>query len=648
MRTWWSACVHARGSFERRWSDAVSQRVVSASADDAPDARRTALAAAVLRSALYSGHGGLLGLRLPWTIPALVRAVWPGGGGVPDEEFAGFSHMDRGFRSWYRKLADDFARRGRFGFAFDDGLGMSLGPRIYNNLATYALLRRLGPRRMAGLGLAAMLLTAGTLTGLAFGWPVGLGTAVVLAGSPLLVISYTHLGKPEVAWWFVAAGALFLTLSGRPLAGGLAWSFLAFGNVPVAVLVAMVAGPALAALAWPDGVWFLFAGVTPGVVKLGIRGVQMKRHGFLGAVLAEQARLWKKGWMPRFHELVWMIPFAVAVLLGGRALGAPLVAGLLAAAGPTLMWANHRLIYMNDPASFRLMLWVATLAMACASGSVPALLVTVLMAYNAPLFCGYLARSPSIEGDRGVYGFAMVGLANYRAFPDLSPSAHVRPEELVRFFDRLPDGARFLAEADGDPRTVSRFRRLWTWTDEFLPARGVDVANDMYTRMAEPELSARYLSRYNSRDMDATTMLEVAEGLGASHVVAHTAEMVSALESVGFRVVGKVDLGPLTAFRAEMHLPPLELALLELESGSRVVSDAAVRELDDSILEWEGRAGQEYAVRYRYHRGFEATQGRYNLPVEPYAPFPDLPTRFMRVRAKDDAPVRLRYSYRHD
>ena len=85
---------------------------------------------------------------IPKTLRIVFEAFRSGGFGVADRDFWAFSRMDAGFRPWYTKIANDYNSQGRFGYVWDDGLGMPLGVRIYNNWGTYKLLHLLGQRWM--------------------------------------------------------------------------------------------------------------------------------------------------------------------------------------------------------------------------------------------------------------------------------------------------------------------------------------------------------------------------------------------------------------------------------------------------------------------------------------------------------------------
>jgi len=589
-------------------------------------------------------HGWPLVFRIPHTLRVLFEAFRPGGHGIPDADFWAFSQVDAAFRPWYKKIARDFQSLGRFGYAWDDGLGMPYGPRIYNNLVTYKLLYWLGTRRMMAIGYLLMVVIAALLCGWRFNPWVGIAVGILVAGSPLTVGSYTHLGKPEVFWWGPAMLFVVAAFSGSGLFAGMLWSFLAWVNLPVSVMLAIMLGPALFVHSLSaNSLLGLVIGVIPGIVKLGFRGVHSLRSGIFTSYVSEQSRLWKRPYYPGVSELIWWLPLMLSVIASAYTSRQFVMGGLILIAGVGLHWANHRIIYMNDPQSFHLAFWVIGLGYAVATQSLVGLVTILLLAYSRPASCGI----PTAPEDAGQANPWQCRLHNawqqIKAYPAVTPLRFLQPAPLVAFFNQIPNGARFLAESDGDPRTGSRFRAFWQWTEEFLPCRQVDLANEIYTRVVEPELADRYLRRFNAQQMTSQEMGWLCQVLGVSYVVAHTAATVLALQSVGYEPVAQVDLSTLEHFREVVRTPPVTLTLLRNPSLATVIEPAAPWSREGNVLTWQAKAGESYVVRYRYYPDFRAYQNREVLKVEPMRPIDGLPLTFMQVSAIADGPIVLKF-----
>lgn len=589
-------------------------------------------------------HGWPLVFRIPHTLCVLFEAFRPGGHGIPDADFWAFSQVDAAFRPWYNKVARDFQSLGRFGYAWDDGLGMPYGPRIYNNLVTYKLLYWLGTRRMMAIGYLLMVVIAALLCGWRFNPWVGIAVGVLVAGSPVIVASYTHLGKPEVFWWGPAMLFVFAAFSGSGLFAGMLWSFLALVNLSVCVMLAIMLGPALFVHSLSaNSLLGLVIGVIPGIVKFGFRGVHALRSGFLTSIASEQSRIWKRSYYPGVDELIWWLPFMLSIAASTYTSQQFVTGGLIIIAVVGLHWANYRIIYMNDPQSFRMAFWTIGLGYAVATQSLIGLLVILLLAYTRPASCG-IPTTPEDAGQANPWQRRLNNAwQQTKAYPAVTPLRFLQPAPLVAFFDQIPDRARFLAESDGDPRTESRFRAFWQWTEEFLPARQIDLVNEIYTRAVEPELADHYLRRFNAEQMTAQEMRWLCQVLGVSYVVAHTAATVLALQSVGYEPVAQVDLSTLEHFREFVRTPPVTLTLLQNPLPATVIEPAAPWSREGNVLTWEARAGESYVIRYRYYPNFRAYQNGEMLKLEPMHPIDGLPLMFMRVNAIADGPIDLKF-----
>jgi len=589
-------------------------------------------------------HGWLLVLKLPYTIWAVFRSFRPGGFGIPDKDFWAFGSSDAGFRPWYNKIARDYHSQGRFGYVWDDGLGMSLGARIYNNLATYKLLYWFGTRRMMALGYLLMILTTILVTNWGFGLWIGLLVGILVAGSPLIVGAYTHLGKPDVFWWSLAIPVTFAVFSGNALLAGLLWSAAAWLSLSVSVMLILLLGLVLlVTMALPGDLSALLLGFTPGMVKHGIRGFYMWRAGFMISLKSEQSRLWKRPLYPAIDELLMWFPFGLSVLVSAYLSKDMLVGGLIVFAGIGLYWANFRIIYFSDAQSFHLAFWVIGLCYVVKTESLTGLLLMLLLVYSRARTCGI----PICEDEcsdatdpwqRRLYNSWKI-MQNY---PSLVPALIPKPNELINFFMNIPDGSRVIAESDGDPRTASKFRNFWQWSEEILPFRQVDLVNEIYTHGVEPELVDRYLTRFNAEQMTSQEMGEVCKVLGVSYVVVHTITTMESLKGAGYHYVAHIDMSPLTHFRQIVHTPPVTLSLLRNPSAVAVIEPASHWVRRGNELIWEAKAGQIYMIRYRFHSEFKAQQQGKMLAVKPVQPIGELPLRFMQVKAIADGPLILK------
>lgn len=602
-------------------------------------------------SVLFGLHGWMLIFKLPCSLWKIVQALWPNAGGVRDRDFWAFGSRDAGFRPWYNKIARDYKIQGRFGFAWDDGLGMPLGDRIYNNLATYWLLGKLGVRRMMLIGFLLMNVFSVLTIGWAFGSCWALITLLFIAGSPIIISSFTHIGKPEMFWWGFAIPIILAVFSNNALIAGLLWSFLAFVNLSVSVLLVFLLGiPALFKVYFAGELPLLLLCAFPGIVKLGIRGIYMLRTGFLANLSSEQARIWKRPWYPTGRELIIFSPFVFSILVTAiDAQAVPLGAVLLMCC-IGLLWINYRLFYMSDIHSLYLAFWVIALCFSCIYSSYYGLALIITFLYTSPRFCMFptpaineCPECPKRNFTMRLQHFCRTTFHYLRDYPSLKPMQHLKPEELMFFFNTIPEKTRILVESDGDMRTQSQLRSLWQWTEEFLPLRQIDIANEMYTRLVEPELVDNYLTKFCSREMNPKKMLSLCNALGVSYIIAFSSATIEALENAGFNKISAVDMAHLNEFCQIVRTPPLKLTLLKSPYDTAVVEPSTVWERQGNEIFIQAQSNEMYTIRYRYNSQFRAFQDGYQLSINPIKPIEDIPLQFMKVKAKNDGQLIVKF-----
>jgi hypothetical protein len=176
-----------------------------------------------------------------------------------------------------------------------------------------------------------------------------------------------------------------------------------------------------------------------------------------------------------------------------------------------------------------------------------------------------------------------------------------------------------------------------------LPARKIDLANEMYTRVVIPSFANRYLERVNAKEMHAEEMRKLCDVLGVSFVVTHTPETKKVLQSSGFRVVSNVDLARLEKFRRVIDVPPVRLSLLQNPYNVSVIEPSVPWERNGNEFEWMAVEGQTYLIRYRYSPQFVACQGNARLVVTPFLPIENSDLVFMKVQAPSNGTIVLRF-----
>jgi len=590
---------------------------------------------------LYGMHGLPLLLKIPHSLNQLMQAFLPLKKNNSSNFYA-FGTVDVGFRSWYNKISRDYKALGRFGYAWDDGLGIPMGPRIYNNLITYFLLHILGSRRMMAIGYLMMLIFPCILNINTFNIWVGLIFSFIISCSPLLIGFYTHQGKPENFWWGLGLLFLYFVLNFPGFGAGLLWSFLAFVNLPISIMLALFLGPALLYKMISLEVFLpLLLGILPGALKHIYRGVSMIRSGYFNTLVSYQASAWKRPGRPQLEEVVLWIPFILAMSACMVESHSYVLGIILSFTCIGLHWMNHRIFFLNDDENFRFAFWIIAFGFAVISQSLLGMIFSLLITYSHPLLCGFPKPIRNLKKSGSMKNIVSVGRYQFEKFPDFQIISWSIPEEIENFFNHIPDSSRIMAEPDGDPRSESQFRFFWQYMEEYLPKRNIDQLYEEYTNYSEPDLVRKYLIKIE--DLEGKQINTICNKLGVAFIISYSQKMCATLKRAGFNLISEVSLENLKDFSKTLKLPSVTLSLWKNPTKISVIDPITKWVRIRNELSWDAKSKQEYIIKYRYDKQFRALQNNYPLEIEKYYPFSDIDLKFMRVRAMQDGKITLAF-----
>lgn len=512
-----------------------------------------------MKTILYFAAGLFIVLCTPIVlfrnIGIILRAVFQ----HRDQTWA-FGETDVFFRGWYEKIARDFRTYGRFGYAWDDGVGLPLGPRFYNNLITYWLYDRLGAARYAAVGwiiaaaTAGFIVSSGTFSAISSGFLIALAVYWLLV-SPTLTAVFTHLSKPEVFWWWLAGLGFWFAFEAQIAIAAVIWSILAMVNVPVAIMSGLVMGAPTVVLALVGGVsplgliWLL-----PGIGKIGFRVFEAHRSGYLNMIKEEQTGLWTRGIRLGGDELLFLFSSIALLTVGVATLPdrtAVVATSLFAMGFQALYYFNFRKVYINDNQSYAMLYFWASLTIGSVMNNVIALLVPVAVTLPAvvgfTLKGNYLARiiktkTFSYELTKGV---ALSALKAIWRFPDVVFIARPSYAETEFFttLSKLPQWSRIAFESAGRMRESPVTRRLHAVLTEPLLQRRVAAVNDMYASFT-PEFRTKYqkLFNFSAYGKKTTAAIEALERLWVGYIVTTSKRSRDNLIENGFSLLVEIDV----------------------------------------------------------------------------------------------------------
>jgi hypothetical protein len=570
-----------------------------------------------------------------------------------------FTPFDFGWsRVYYEKLARNFKNAGRNGYVWDEILGLPMAGRFGSNTLTYALYGTLSPQQFSAFCLAVFF--TGTLVGgLASGHLVfAMVICVMAVVSPAVVFSFVAYAiKPEVLWWGFSIPLLMSAIFGDWNSVWIMEGLLLVVNTSVSVIMGIQLG-ALVILALLKGSLTLepaFLCFVLGAAVMCWRLFRSHRAGMLQKIVKEQKKTGRERWLwwggPLFHQ-AWTYAFPFFLMLYPDWLMAA-----LAWAGFTMVVLINVKIKIADSVTMELLALLNILVLGLYSASWLSILITVGWLYahpfkKAPYMRGQKEKTRLLNlfeelsswPDKERIIFLKKLLSGY---PWINPFSFLKPKGLMDMFERIPAGARVLMEGDGDARSQSRYYRFHDWTYHFLPDRRIEFVNPtFYVRFVEPQLADAYLSNFNADHLTPGAMEDVCNRMGASSLITYSSKTTDAMIRQGFHPVVRVPYEEFAELADLLDMPETDLILLRNPKSAGIIEPDVPYQRKGRRLSFFPKAGQDYVLRYRYHPNFQARQSSARLAIEAFRPFEELPTEFMRIRARSDELIDVTFKRR--
>ena len=385
------------------------------------------------------------------------------------------------------------------GYSWNDGLGLSLASRAYNNWATYFLVFKFGQLRLVVLAYICWL-TAIVVVGYEY---LSMEVFVIITFfmlSPLLIQSYFNLGKPEVVWWFLIPLVAFYSLSHNFYIAALIWSVIAMVNAAMAFLIAIILiSPMMLISVVNDGfsidlivaVFFLF----PGLLKLCFRLLYMYNSGFLKIIGNEQKGLWKKGWLDFSSDFVtYFIVICSLYLLFYERFGSISFA-IYALFMLVPYYLNFRLVYLNDYQSYFIIFLSSLIAFSLSLESNEALFVSCLLAFRIVFVPSDISMVFKTSSNLSSIIKSFFDVSKTFPFKDLIECKDLEIKPLYKVFESLKSSSRILIITETKLRQ-SIYRKEIEISRSKIISKDIFLLNDMYGGM-----QSRFISDFDANKL---------------------------------------------------------------------------------------------------------------------------------------------------
>jgi hypothetical protein len=596
---------------------------------------------------LYDLHGLLFLLRLPWALVRTVAALLPRTA-VRSGDMLAFGSRDALFRPWYTKIAWSQRMFGRLGYVWNDGFGMSMNIRFYNNWLTFLLYSRLGLRAYTAIGWLLFLSLPLVLMGARVDWRMGAAAAVAIVGSPVLIGSLFHMGKPECPWWVLLGPMVFLAMTGHWVWAGAVFSVAALANFSVAFGAGLTL-TGLAAVFWPDfsSLALLVAGMAPGLIKTAVRLLPSFRARWLGELAEEQGG----ELLPTRARLQVLYYVAVSGLSWTLACWGMADRWRFLAFGGVLAMifiVGQTVIYLNDPQSFRLWHLAIFLAVLALHPTWLGIAGLVLFAYQRVRECGFRPPAPALSYSRLEAGWiadaGRAAWAMFQEYPLMKPvSKQTLLSPFMPLFGAIPNGSRVLMETRSASLSFEGYRGFLLICEEVLPERGIEMLPDEYVRVGGRRFFADRMAKFNLGGAEIPAV-EIAKDVGAPLVLAYSRAFVDLLHQQGFTTVGELKYDAIPPWAAELlSLPKNDLVLLKTPEAAGQVSPPTPLRWAGADLTFDVEAGKSYVLRYAFHPQMRARQGDRHVPIRSVPASSGSDLQFMELQASEAGAVTVHF-----
>lgn len=445
------------------------------------------------------------------------------------DKYYSFSQADAGFRTWYDKIALDFKVFGRAGYSWDDGLGLSLSSRAYNNLFTYALVDFVGQLKLVILGRLLFVLSVSILVLYNYEFRYDLYFLVLLSYllffSPFITQIYTELGKPELFWWFLVPQISFFAFGENTYISAALWVVLAFVNAPTAFLVAlsvMFSSFLYQSISTNYSLYeimFFISICSLGVIKLSLRLLFMIKTEYLTIIGNEQKGLWKRKWYEIRDEWLSYLILITSIYASVMFTESPIIFSLLLTL-PILMlhYLNWRMMYLNDVQSFIILFFSYSIGVATAFQSVHGLAIALLFSLKIIFIPQLNALRESIK-KRDIIKFLNI-VWNVHTLSSLVKKNDYSNDYMYKIFSDIPDNSRLVILTECRLRESS-FRQEIEKLRFVLVNKRVTQVNDCYGCMQSSLISDIFTEKFlKSEDLKNIDLIyEVLKELHVKYVI---------------------------------------------------------------------------------------------------------------------------------
>lgn len=523
-----------------------------------------------------------------------------------DKFVTGFSSHMAIILPWYFRIDECVKKYGRNGYVFEDGMGFSLKERFWLNPISLRIYNNLRIQKYALLGVALIVLFflfIGTLAGDSILMLFFL--VVLFCASPLFLIPFFRLAKPESLSWVFVMPAVYSFLMGNYFFCAFFLVVLALLNFTVTLLIfetvvflSLITGKfsgAIISLTFPsiillfDVVPFLRNSFASGLLEcLGGRKPRTRSENFLRI---------------RPHD-IYLIFFYLIFISAFIASKAPLIYPAVLLNSLVLFVINRNVFRFADSDTFfRLFFILSTFFLVLFFNPL------VFIAYVIFIYFCPLSIMESVENV-------------IREYPHLKPySTRKAYDFFSAFASRIPKQSRIILESESIEKSFSGFVEMFYYLDYVFLKRGIEFLPMEWVRVLKTDYFLDEYVRLN-KEADKKTIEEKCIELGANYIMAYSDRFKNNLKSWGYKQVDILKTADASMIfwnyekLGKNSREGKDLYLFEIPYPNGIIYPMAPILRKPNYIEFEAKANTSYTIKYNYHPLWKAFQNGKSIAIK--------------------------------
>ena len=520
-----------------------------------------------------------------------------------DDYVIGYSpHMAIVF-TWYFRVAKCIKKYGRNGYVYEDGLGSSLKERFWLNPLTLKIFAYLKIRKFCLLG--SVLLFGGILV-IGFLQQIAVYKLLLLlfliGGSPLYLIPFFRLAKPETLSWTLFLPTLYSFVTGHYVICAIGGLGIAILNFTVTLL--LIETVFLVSISTSNLGWGMLVSALP-ILKLLLDLTPFFKKSYIKELresLGEKKATSRSDNVLQFGikgAYLALIYIIVSCFFLTKPL--PLTLLILLINPLAILIINRKLFrFADDHTFFRFFFVVVTLLV---------ILQPILINFLAYLLLIYLSPLGLLEKAEDVI----------KDYPHLKPySIRQSSAFLMNIFSQLRPGSRIIFEAKDTEKTLSGFTLLLYYFEFFLTKKDIELLPMEWLRITQLDYFMNEYVKINEGSPIEIINEKIRE-LGATYIMVYSEQFLAELKNHDFREVLSITSDQIkqniSQFN-ELNIPQdKNLYVLEPPFSTSLIEPETAITRTTNRMSFFAKQKTEYIIKCTYHPSWEARQNDQKINV---------------------------------